>query len=295
MTTREFITGFKESHGRLPSQVELSKELKLSPQIAIKALVAYTQEKTTEKVQHKKEERKQSITIKVLRIALLCLSAMAFTLSVYFTGLWFSGRFHIIISGLISLSMVMFMVISPQTMRFITNPLIKGIVILSFSVALVFSMGSTIAGQYQKTSERIENLPNKAYIFDQLLGNEQEIKDLIEDAQRDKAIHQSSIEMLSETEESRVENWQQIATERKYIESFDQRIDKLREELANVRTNKLDNGVIEEERDFYSFISGLTGMEKSFTEFLVSSLPAIFIDIISALCLNLALFIKEKK
>jgi len=301
MTTHEYIDSFKKKYARLPSQVELSKKLEISPQKAIQALIWYTKEKapSTRKpstvVREAQESTKKPHIVTVLRSFLVLLTVMAFTLSVYFTGLWFSGRFNIIISGLISLSMVLFMVISPQTLRFIVNPLVKVLIIGSFLIALFFSMASTLAGQYNKSTEKLENTVDKSYIFNQLASNEEEVKQLIEDAQQDKAIHQASITLLSSTEESRVKNWQSIATERKYIASFDERIDSLREELKNVRDSKIDNGIIKEKRDFYLFISGLTGMEKSFTEFIISALPAIFIDIISALCLNLALFIKGGK
>jgi len=301
MTTHEYIDSFKKKYARLPSQVELSKKLEISPQKAIQALIWYTKEKApiikkpSTVVREAQESTKKPNIVTVLRSFLVLLTVMAFTLSVYFTGLWFSGRFNIIISGLISLSMVLFMVISPQTIRYVKNPLVKTVVVFAFLISLLFSMGSTIAGQYNKTSEKLEAEPDKAYQFNQLLNSEGEIVQLIKDAQEDKAIHQASITLLSSTEESRVKNWQSIATERKYIDSFDKRIDGLREELKNVRDSKINNGIIEEKRDFYLFISGLTGMEKSFTEFLISAMPAIFIDLIAALCLNLALFIKPKE
>ena len=120
-----------------------------------------------------------------------------------------------------------------------------------------------------------------------------EILTLIDEARADKMIHSKTLEDLSE---NRLDNWQPIATERKYIDKFNDRIDSLNEELKTVRDKQeveLSNGIIEK-RDFYTFISGVTGLEKSFIEFLVSSLPAVFIDIISALCLNLALFIKSE-
>jgi len=291
MTTREFINSFKSTHGRLPSQVELTRELKISPQVALRALIQYV-----EPVQEKSASAplQKDRIVPLLRGLLVLLSAMAFTLSVYFTGLWFYGKFSYFISGLISLSMVLFMVISPQTVRYVKPWYTKAIIAISFVIALVFSMGSTIAGQYNKVTERIELEPDKSYIFNQLTTSEDEIQQLINEAQEDKVVHQTSITLLSSTEDSRVKNWQSIATERKYIDSFDNRIDELRTELKSVRSGQIDNGIIEEKRDFYLFISGVTGMEKSFVEFLISALPAVFIDIISALCLNLALFIGRK-
>lgn len=295
MTTRNYIDGFKEKTGRMPSHVELSRNLKLSTQAAIQAIIAYSKEEhiKEEKVQHEAEVKNWTVTI--LRIALVALAAMAFTLSVYFTGLWFYGKFSYFISGLISLSMVLFMVISPQTLRFVKNPFVKAIIAGSFVIALAFSMGSTVAGQYNAITVRIESEPDRSYIFEQLTTSEEEIKQLIEEAQRDKEIHQVSLSLLSATAEERIQNWQSIATERKYIDQFDARIDSLREELKNVRNSTLENGIIEEKRDFYLFISELTGVEKSLIEFIISAMPAVFIDVISALCLNLALFIKEKR
>jgi len=295
MTTHEFINNFKDTHKRLPSQVELTRNLKISPQLALQSLIEHTREVGLPSDKEAPIKQQKDLTVPILRGFLVLLSAMAFILSVYFTGLWFMGRFSVFIAGLISLSMVMFMVIAPQTLRFVDNQLTRAIVVLSFIIALVFSMGSTVAGQYNKTTELIETEPDRAYIFNKLGSSEDEILQLIEDTKKDKEVHQTSILLLSGSEEARKANWQSIATERKYIASFDQRIDALRIELKNVRNNQVENGIIKEKRDFYLFISSLTGMEKSFTEFLISALPAIFIDIISALCLNLALFIGRKR
>jgi len=291
-------------HRRLPKAEELATALRVSERTALHELASFkamhkkidpvtsSTQKTVKKVPRK---AKKNYIVLILKAFLILLSAMAFCLSVYFTGLWFSGRFPLWVAGAISLTMVLFMVIAPQTMRFIKNKLIKGVVLLSFSVALVFSMGSTIAGQYNKSTEIIENSIDRSFIYNQLVDNKKEVQELIDEAQEDKKIHQETLRMLSGSQEDRLKNWQSIATERKYISNYDQRIDQLRVELSNVRGEQVSNGNIEEKRDFYLFVSGLTGMEKSFTEFLISALPAIFIDIISALCLNLALFIKGGK
>ena len=295
MSRTDYIKKFIKEKKRMPSVEELATALKVSERTAMHEIVSFnaTYKKDSQKPATK-QIRKVSHTASILRIFLILLSAMAFSLSVYFTGLWFSGKFPTWVAGAISITMVLFMVIAPQTIRFIKNRAVKAVTCLAFSVALIFSMGSTISGQYEKTTQRIQNEPDKAYIFNQLLQGEEEILAMIEEARKDKAVHQETIRYLSGSEEARKENWQSIATERKYISSYDERIDSLRKELTFTRSQKIDNGIIEEKRDFYSFISSITGRERTFIEFLISSLPAVFIDIVSALCLYLALFIKGR-
>ena len=291
MTRQEYISDFRKKNNRPPTKVELATALKISERTAMHELAQYLAAVKEPKATPAKTRK----SLLPLRVVLFVLSVMAFILSVYFTGLWFYGRFNLFISGLISLTMVLFMVIAPQTLRFINNPLIKLIASTSFIVAMVFSMGSTIAGQYQKSTLVMESQVDKSYVFGQLASNEDEIKQLIFEAQKDKSIHQQTLEQLSASKEDRLNNWQQIATERKYIDNFDSRIDLLRAELTDTREKVIDNGTVEEKRDFYYFISVISGVRKSMVEFIISSLPAIFIDIVSALCLNLALFIKEEK
>ena len=75
-------------------------------------------------------------------------------------------------------------------------------------------------------------------------------------------------------------------------------VDLLYISLYNVRDERntmLNDGVAPERDDFYTFISKLVDKDKSMVEFFIAVLPAIFIDVISALCLNLALFIRRKK
>ena len=204
MTTRDYITNFKDTHGRLPSQVELSRELKLSANHALQALIQYTKEGGLTEKKEKEAVIRKDRTIVLLKVFLVLLSTMAFILSVYFTGLWFYGKFSIFISGLISLTMVMFMVIAPQTLRFVENKLIKVVVVFSFTVAMVFSMGSTVAGQYRAITDKMETQPDSSFVFKQLSSSEEELLELIEEAKADKEVHQSTISLLSETEEKRL-------------------------------------------------------------------------------------------
>lgn len=295
MEVHKHISQFKGEYGRLPSHVELAKEMNISQRAAVTALIAFTSIPTEDlKPKRQAVSKEKDIRTSFIRAILILLSAMAVTLSIYFTALWFMGKFHWFISGLISVSMVLFMTISPSVLRYVQSIFLKTIVIFSFLVALFFSMGSTVSGQYEKLTERIEAAPSLSAISIQRRQSEEELLGMIEDAQRDKEVHQKTIEMLSMSAENRKENYREIATERKYIDSFDQRIDTLRGELKNIRVNLEQDGIIEEERDFYSFLSDLIHMKRATVEFWVSALPAIFIDVMASLCLNLALLMGRK-
>ena len=141
MSTEEFISKFKANAGRLPSQVELSRQLGLTPQTAITALMSFIKE--SEPLPSRRA------VPDFLTIGLFAVAAITFILSIYFTGLWFRSMFSLWIAGAISVSMVGYMVLSPQVAS-----RVKGIVKLplwgSFTIALIFSMGSTMAGQYNQ-------------------------------------------------------------------------------------------------------------------------------------------------
>jgi hypothetical protein len=70
--------------------------------------------------------------------------------------------------------------------------------------------------------------------------------------------------------------------------------------LSEVRAqilSELDQGSVGatvERVDFYSWLARLVGRSPSQVEFMVSALPAIFIDIIAALSLNVALQVRRK-
>jgi chromosome segregation ATPase len=162
-------------------------------------------------------------------------------------------------------------------------------------------MGSTIAGQYGSSSEamvRNTSAINQLKSFDSIETQEEELLELIKDAQENKEIYSQSIKRLASTEEKRLENWQSIATDRKNLQLYEEKMDKLAVELKALRSRKdtaLEEGVHEERMDFYSFIAGLTGKEVGIIEFIISALPAVFLDVIAALALNLALYIKDGK
>lgn len=299
MSPQEYISQFKKKTGRLPSQVEMTKELGISPQNAILALTTSIDSPAPEKP--KKEEEPKPTGGLWLSRGLLFISAATFCLSVYFTGLWFTGMFNFVIAGAISVAMVSYMVLSPQAASHVRG-IVKIPLWATFIIALVFSMGSTVAGQYNKLTESVDvtEVSDRA-LLDLLSRQEDELTESITEDREQQRFHQRTLESLSDSAEARRENWSYIATERDKVAELAEAIEEKQNQLKEVREEiqqelQRDNvGVTERRADFYTWLSGVVGLSRQQTEFLVSSLPAIFIDVIAALSLNLALGIRRKK
>jgi hypothetical protein len=293
------ITNFKDSTGRLPTQVELSKELGLTPQKAVAELLKYL--KPTSTVPSPKEPSELSSSTEKrrtgdwLQLGLYAIAALTFILSVYFTGLWFTSMFNLLIAGAISISMVSYMVLSPQAAMKVKG-LVKVPLWGSFLIALVFSMGSTVAGQYNKLTENvdIESSAQRAELSI-LRSEEQGIIEAISVYRDQQEYHQRTLETLTGTAEDRIENQAYAATERNKVADLIELILE-REERLNVVRGEIRNelqegnvGVVAKRDDLFSWLAALLGLSRAQVEFLVTALPAIFIDIIAALSLNLAI------
>ena len=299
MDPQQYISQFKKKTGRLPSQVELSRELGLSPQNAILCLTKSIRNPAPEPVEKAPVAHVEPGN-KWIMWGLLAISAVTFVLSVYFTGLWFRSMFGFFIAGSISVAMVSYMVLSPQAAAYVRG-VVKIPLWTTFAIALVFSMGSTVAGQYNKLTESVDvaQVSDRA-LLDLLRREEDELVADIEVDRQQQQFHQETLQSLSDTAEARMENWAYISTERDKVAELGEGITQKRQRLEQVRSQirqELESenvGVTEARSDFYTWFSGVIGMSRTQTEFLISSLPAIFIDVIAALSLNLALGMRRK-
>ena len=300
VSTEQFITDFKKKTGRLPSQVEISKELGLSTDKAVAALMAYIGTKKSETSTQERPHVPKS-RVSVLQVGLFAVALCTFSLSVYFTGLWFLTMFSFPVAGTISISMVGYMVLSPQV-----ADRVKGVVKVplwaTFGIALVFSMGSTVAGQYNQLTETVDvGQVNDRALLDSLRAEEEELLAAIAVDREQQLFHQQTLERLTQTAEDRMANANFAFTERAKVDELASDIEFKQTRLAEVREliraelQTGSTGATVERVDFYSWLGGFVGMNRSQMEFLISALPAIFIDIIAALSLNLALVVGGRK
>lgn len=275
--------------GRLPTNEELARLARVSVGKAFVALDDYKNKMgdTSDDVVSSFLGSQYKEPLNYLTIALYILASVTYLLSLYFTGLWFKSMFHIVVASAISFSMVTYMVLAPSLIK-------KGyrlIIGFTFLVALFFSMGSTVAGQYNKTIANNETQEtNNTDIFLILDTRELEALEYIEDIKKDKIVHETTILTLSK---DRIKNQAYISTERNKIAEYNGKIEEQHLILNNIRAEKaelLTEGIkTVKEIDFYSMLSTLFGIKRTVLQFWVQALPAIFIDIISALCFNLAI------
>lgn len=311
MTPREYISRFKKKTGRLPSQVEISKDLKISPQKAIQVLIAVAQKPHREQnavrppvkkeLEPVREPKKVDISNKWIAAGLFFVAILTSGLSIYFTGLWFTKMFSLVIAGSISVSMVVYMVLSPQAVRYVKG-IVKAPLWVSFAIALVFSMGSTVAGQYNKLTENVDiGATNERVLLKLLRQEESELLASIEVDRDQQRFHQTTLERLSGSADERKENSGYIWTERNKVNELAEAISTKQERLTVVREDirkelvRGSTGATEERKDFYSWLAALLKIEKNMLEFWVAALPAVFIDIIAALSLNIALSVRRKE
>jgi hypothetical protein len=298
MEAESYISKFRDKTGRLPSQVELSKNLGLTPQAAIRALMDHAG--VVEPTVETKSPAVKPSTIEksFLSVGLYGISALTFILSVYFTGLWFTSMFNLFIAGAISVSMVSYMVLSPQAAMFVKGA-VKIPLWATFAIALVFSMGSTVAGQYNQLTVNIDvNSVNDRALIDSL---DEEVQALTLSIEADRQQRQIHLDTMASLSEDRIENSGFIRTERSRIDALNVSIAEKEARIAELRERKRAEleagsvGATEERVDFYSWLAGMFGISAEQMEFWVSALPAVFIDIIAALSLNLALSLRRQK
>jgi hypothetical protein len=220
--------------GRVPTNEELARLARVSVGKAFVSLEEYKNlmgDNSNDVVESFLPSDKK-IKPNYLTVMLFILSGATYLLSLYFTGLWFKSMFHIAIASAISFSMVTYMVIAPSLIK-------KGYTLIigsTFLLALFFSMGSTIAGQYNKTMENVEsNETNTTDIFLLLDTRELEALEYIKDIKKDKEVHETTILELSK---ERIKNQAYVATERNKIAKYNGDIENQKEVLKNIRLEK---------------------------------------------------------
>ena len=298
LSPQEYIADFRSRTGRMPSQVEVTKNLGLSPEKAIRELMQSATQPTFEE---KKEATRSEKPFSFLAVAFFGVAIVTSALSVYFTALWFTSMFNFAIAGAISVSMVSYMVLSPQAAGHVRGR-VKIPLWGTFVIDLVFSMGSTVAGQYNQLTESTDVVEvNDRALRDSLRQEEADLSEGIQEARRQQRFHQQTLESLSQTPQDRIDNGPYIRTERNMVNELGFELEQMQERLSGVRAGiraeleRGSTGATVDRPDFYSWLAGLFGVNANRVEFAVSSLPAVFIDVIAALSLSLAVGIRRGK
>lgn len=264
--------------------------------------------------EHPQRHSKTALDLNILLLKVLIgiVGILATILSIYYTFIWFLDKAPIIIGFIISFTMVGFSVSAFEFIIYFKNNknyFVSFIISILWIIVLVFSMSSTIAGQYNQYREKqikyeIENTDNTYLYYQELLSQEESIKTDINDKLQERKRYLGILQEFN-TAELMKENKKQVQQYRNSIYYIDKDIKQLKSDLLKVQEEKKkmlsDNKTIKntEKEDFYVWssriISKVIKISPFIIQFYLNLFPAIFIDIIAPLSFALIIFFKKKE
>jgi hypothetical protein len=153
---------------------------------------------------------------------------------------------------------------------------------------VIFSMLSTIAGQYQLFSGKQDIVAISSTEYNDTINREKELLN-----NRNIVLNQISpyLKQLSIADEKQLPDIQYRIT------LYNRAIQKIDDELKTIRDKKvqLSNGkVIEQNNGFYSWLSGILKISSNSLQLFLYILPALFLDLIGPISFSIFLFLRRK-
>lgn len=240
-----------------------------------------------------------SLSVKTLKAVSFVISLVAIVMSVYYTFDWFILSLGIFGSLAMSLIIVSYTSLAPQFVIVLLKK--KSIAAISAALiisvmdvpAVVFSMGTTVGGLYNKRSRTIaESSVGKAKL-EVLIASRGRVTDRIERLKADiesakKEEESYTAKYLEATVGGRTEGLlgARIEAARKRVASKEENLEKAIAELEGLR-----EGPTTQRDDFYTWIAARLGRDVDSVELVLLSFPAVFIDVIAPTMLAVALFL----
>ena len=267
----------------------------------------------------REDKEKSDVILIIIRIIMVVIGIGAVILSVYYTGIWLEEFLNFWLAYMLSAIMVAFSVIAFESLIILyqnKQRIVMSVFVLLWLVVLVFSMTSTVAGQYNK---RIENevkevtasveTTHKKLTYEIYENEEQDILKSIERKEEELRPFLNVLkgfENDEEIDENRRKQYLYWDTHNK-VKKINESIEQLRKELKEVRLEKKvylkkeadEVGAVEDTTNrkapFYEWISGLFGVEANHIQFWLSVFPAVFIDLIAPLAIAISMFLRRKR
>lgn len=323
-----FIRQYFRKHNKFPELKDMSENTKIPRDKLISVLreletagkikrnysqykvdadqIKTVQEKVKEKIRDIKLPENTNINgLLVFKIITVIIGIIAAYMSVYFTLQWFAVMLNAFHAVLLSIAIVGFSIISFEAVV-IFNRLKKYFVSVIFSIlwviVVVFSMSSTIAGQYNKymkqdiqQTESNTGNRNVRLLYDNYNNRIADLKIDIESKLKERS---KLLEMLEKTEDVQSRDYKDI-NYRIYLK--DSQIKKIRNDINDIQ-RKIDkilqnnNNVSNSEKpDFFEWLSDIFGISSTLIQFWLNLFPAVFIDIVAPLSFVVILLLNEKK
>ncbi len=255
---------------------------------------------------------KKDLTLIVIRVVMAIIGLISIGLSIYFTQFWFREFFTPFLSIMLSLSLVSFSVIAFEVTIIFWKKHQHILVILfglMWGMVLIFSMMSTLAAQFntwsikekQASSGKIQNA-NQKLIFNEYDKEKQEVLLRISEERIELHVNQNILQQFN-TLEKRKQDWKFYWSTKQFINESQIEIDRLEQLLKEVRNksqmfleSNQEISIIEKEQvfSFYIWISQMVKVDSAYIRFWLFIIPAVAIDILAAVGIALALFLKKE-
>ncbi len=264
------------------------------------------QEKTVQTVSTIMNKIPKKVNINILlffKVIAVIVGSIASFLSVYFTYLWLKYTLNDVFSFLLSFSMILFSIIAFQAIiLFKTRKkyFLVGLFFVLWVIVLLFSMSSTVAGQYNKLLQtKIEKQKNNIEDNNKILlynEYEEKIKELKIDLESVRKEREKLQEFLNECKMNSKEY--KDLNYRIYLKNT--RIDYLRGHIQKMKNKKIEllqNDVklnVVKDVSFFDWVSSILNINTNIIQFWLSLFPAVFIDIVAPLSFALVMFLKKE-
>ena len=266
MNHDHIISSYYKSNNKFPTPSQLAQLINKPEDEAKKSLKDFYTKSATPK---------KEITIHdIIRVALFVISAGAAIMSIYYSCLWFLERLPFLMALVSAVIMVGYGVLFPEVIADIGHKPVSYIIGFTGIVVILFSMMSTVAGQYNQRKVNLE-ASGASLRLSELRRQEKTLEGSI-------ASLEAQIEAISQ-EESESKLYMMRITQEK--------LDANVEALGAVRLQILEEVDIQgkSRQDFYTWAGSVVGSSPDSFEFWMSLFPALFFDIIAPLGLLVAL------
>jgi hypothetical protein len=235
-------------------------------------------------------------SINVLRYTMLGLGLISASLLIYYISIYAKENLSNVLAYIRSVIIVLFSFTSFQAIILLFQRVKNilhyiGCVLFSifWLVVVLFSMISTIAGQFQLFSIKEENSSIRNIEYSDSILREKELIN-----SRNILLNQINpylVKLNTELDDKQLSDIQYRIT------IYNKAVQKIDDELKIIRDNKvkLSNGkVIEQNYSFYVWLSGILKISSNSLQLFLYILPALFLDLIGPISFSIFLFLRRE-
>jgi len=251
----------------------------------------------------------------VLRVVMTVIVVGAVSLSIYYTAIWLMDFLPPLLAIVLSSVMVLFSCMAFEIVILLGRSrqrILASVFLILWAVVLVFSMVSTVAGQY---NQRIHNevvatakgsqMTYKRALYESYQAEEENLQKQIDDKMEQRTSYQkllSQFDTLEKQQEDRkIFNdltWR-IAVVDREVQKLNEQLSVIREKVRSSLEGETKEGLTQDtvvvHQSFYVWIGTVLGASPIHVEFWLSVFPAVFIDIIAPFALAFVLFVQRRE